>query len=285
MKIQAVIDLKARSPVLPRFPSYGLCILESRHIPGFRMPPSRYDFWEVMLVIEGRGWVVQNETRHPLQPRDVVVVPAGTTYHLEDSPDAPLANTGLCIRPTPALESLFAPLLPKDFWVHRGGILNDEAAFHLRAILFEQSRPTAFSEAIVIAQALMLLSKLARRERPHEGDLEKPLRSREIELLARVREYVEQLETRFHESETIETVGGRLGMSSKSLTSYFRQVTGVSRQRYIQRLRLDHACRLLDDPEQSVASIAFACGFEDLSTFFRAFRLEKKMSPGQWRKR
>jgi AraC-like DNA-binding protein len=137
----------------------------------------------------------------------------------------------------------------------------------------------------VIAQALLLLSKLARKERAHEAEPEKPLRSSEIELLARVREYVEQLETRFHESETIEAVGDRLGMSSKSLTSYFRQVTGVSRQRYIQRLRLNHACRLLDEQEQSIASVAFACGFEDLSTFFRAFRLEKKMSPGQWRKR
>ena len=47
--MQAIIDLEARRPVLPSFPPYGICILESRHTGEFKMPPSRYDFFEVML--------------------------------------------------------------------------------------------------------------------------------------------------------------------------------------------------------------------------------------------
>ena len=113
----------------------------------------------------------------------------------------------------------------------------------------------------------------------------KKIAAREIELIARVRDYVDQLDSCFHESETIEGVSERLGMSPKSLTSYFRQITGLSRHHYIQKLRLEYACRLLESPDQSITSIAFACGFEDLSTFFRAFRLAKKVSPSQWRER
>lgn len=284
MKMQAVIDLKARQPVLPRFPPYGLCILESRHAGGFKMMPSRYDFWEIMLVVGGEGWVFHDNTRHPLKRRDLIAVPAGSAYFLEDNPSAPLAVFCLCIRPTPPQQPLFAPLLPKKFSVLRSLPLSDEAAFHLRAILFEQSAPQEWSEAIVTAQTLLLLSKLSRKQKTPEAPEDRQNRpAKEVESLVRVRDYVEQLRNRFHESETIEAVSDRLGMSPKSLTSHFRQVTGTSRLRYIQRLRIDYACRLLETSGQSITSIAFACGFEDLSTFFRAFRLTKAMSPSQWR--
>ncbi len=278
MKIQAVIDLTAREPVLPRFPNYGLCILESRHAHGFKMAPSQYDFWEIMLVIGGSGWVCNGDTRHPLKRRDLIAIPAGSSYYLEDHAAAPLAVFCLCIRPTPAQEALFKPLLPKTFAVLRSLPLSEEAAFHLRAILFEQSGPQAWSEAVVTAQTLLLLPKLSRKRTPPDSTS-----SKEVELLARVRDYVEQLKNRFHEPETIETVAGRLGMSPKSLTTHFRQITGFSRLRYIQNLRLDYACHLLKSSDQSITSIAFACGFEDLSTFFRAFRLAKQRSPSQWR--
>lgn len=283
-KIQAVIDLEARAPVLPRFPHYGLCLLESRHADTFTMPPSQYDFWEVMLVIGGEGWVSHGGIRHPLKGGDLIAVPAGDAYFLTDSEEAPLAVFCLCIRPTHQKE-LFAPLLPKTFAVIRNLPLSQQATLHLRAILLEQTCPGECSEAVVTAQTLLLLSKLVRKRGEHRGGYVAKLRPREVELIARVRDYAEALEKRFHESETIEAVAERLGMSSRSLTTYFRQVTGVSRQRYIQRLRIDYACQLLESPGQSITSIAFACGFEDLSTFFRAFRLMKKMSPAQWRER
>ncbi|HWL55007.1 MAG TPA: AraC family transcriptional regulator [Chthoniobacteraceae bacterium] len=282
-KIQAVIDLEARRPVLPRFPDYGLCLLESRHTGAFTMEPSRYDFWEVMLVIDGEGWVSHGHTRHPLRRGSLILVPAGDSYFLTDSEKAPLAVFCLCIRPTDARRELFAPLLPKRFAIARNLPLSQQAAFHLRAILLEQTCPGGYSEAVVTAQALLLLSKLVRQQEERPAAEAASLRPREVELVARVRDYAGQLEKRFHESETIETVAERLGMSSRSLTTYFRQITGVSRQRYIQRLRIDYACQLLESPEPSITSVAFACGFEDLSTFFRAFRLVKKMSPARWR--
>lgn len=282
-KIQAVIDLEARQPVLPRFPHYGLCMLESRHTGAFTMAPSRYDFWEVMLVIDGEGWASHGNTRHPLRKGSLILVPAGEAYFLTDREKAPLAVWCLCIRPPEGRRELFAPLLPKRFAVIGNLPLSQQAAFHLRAIVLEQTCPGEPSEAIVTAQTLLLLSKLCRKQEEPAGGAAALLRPREVERLARVRDYAEQLERRFHESETIETVAERLGMSARSLTTYFRRVTGVSRQRYIQRLRIDYACQLLESEEPSITSIAFACGYEDLSTFFRAFRLMKKMSPARWR--
>jgi AraC-like DNA-binding protein/mannose-6-phosphate isomerase-like protein (cupin superfamily) len=279
--MQAIIDLAASAPVLPDFPSYGICILESRHSGQFQMTPSRYDFWEVMLVLAGKGWVVEGGVRHPLKGRDIIVVPAGHCYHLEDRQGAPLAILCLCVRPTPDRSKLWKAAAPDQFLVHRNAQLSREIAGHLRAILFEQSQPTLCVEAAVTAHSLLLLTKLRRKFSAPKF----PKARTDVELLARVQDYVHQLERSFHESETIQNVAARLGLSARSLTSYFRFITGQSRQQYIQNLRLKHACRLLDETDQSVTSIAFACGFEDVSTFFRAFRAALKMSPSQWRER
>lgn len=277
-EMQAIIELKARRPVLPTFPDYGICILESRHSEAFSMEPSRYDFSEVMLVLDGAGWIIRGKVRHPVSRHDLMVIPRGEEYRVEDQAEEPLAILCLCIRPREEHKSMWAKVLPSQFSVPRNSGLTREVAAHLRAILFEQSVARDHTEAVVIAQTLLLLSKLKRREGAATRQ-----RPQAVEAIVRVQNYLQQLASSFHEPETNEAVAARLGMSAKSLTAYFRQLTGKSRQQYLQALRIDHACRLLEDTTESVASISFACGFEDMSTFLRAFRAERKMSPSQWR--
>jgi len=275
--MQAIIELEARHPVLPKFPDYGICILESRHSETFAMAPSRYDFSEVMLVLEGAGWIIHGKTRHPIRHHDLMVIPRGEEYRIEDRPTSPLAVLCLCIRPRSDQGSVWAGVLPGEFSLPRNSGLSREVAMHLRAILFEQSLAREHTGAVVIAQTLLLLSKLKRRR------VSGKQRPQAVTAIARVQQDVRQLAVTFHEPETNEAAAARLGMSTKSLTAYFRKLTGCSRPQYLQSLRIGHACRLLRESSESVASISFACGFEDLSTFSRAFRAEQKMSPTQWR--
>ena len=51
----------------------------------------------------------------------------------------------------------------------------------------------------------------------------------------------------------------------------------------MRQLRIDHAKKLLESTSRTVLSVAFECGFEDLSTFYRAFKRETSESPNQWR--
>lgn len=279
--MQAVINLKATAPVLPRFPDYGVAIVESRHDQEFSMKPSRYDFFEVMQVLGGKGWAAHGGERFPITKGDLIVVPAGSSYFLEDLDKAPLAVICLCVRPTLEFYNICGPIRPVEFHVKRNRLLSDICAGHLRAIFFEQANPSAHTPEIVLGHTLLLLSELAKGERSH-GKIGKAL-LRDAMVTTRVRDYIETLDTKFHESETLEEVASSLKISSRSLTAHFRAITGTSRQNYIEELRLRHACSLLARTSQSVTAVAFACGFEDISTFFRAFRQKKNMSPNQWR--
>lgn len=278
--MSSVINLSAREPVMPEFSDYGVCLLESRHTHGFTMAASAYDFSEVMLVLDGSGWVHHAGVRHPVRKGHLIIVPSGDAYFFEDDPKSPLAMLCLCVRQAAFPESLILPVLPRRFQVRKNPLIAQEIASHLRAILYAQSRRSAEEASVVIGHTLLLLAKLAVRE--VRKDAISP-RSREVEIESRVRDYIEKLKVSFHEPETIELAAGRLGISPRSLTHYFRKITGISRLRFIRGLQLAHARRLLSETGQSVTSIGFACGFEDLSNFFRAFRREEGQSPNLWR--
>jgi AraC family L-rhamnose operon regulatory protein RhaS len=275
-----VIELSATSPVLPEFPGNGICILESRHAKGFSMAPASYDFWEVMLILAGAGHVCSGGMRHPVRAKDLVLVPKGTSYCFEDEPSRELAMFCLCLRPVGDLKSLFAPLLPDRFRVVRNVGISRVAATHFRAILMAASETHARNEAVAVAESLQLLLKLP-KEFPAIPTA--PEAGSQARLRARVASHIAQLQTTFHESESLEVVADRMAMSPRSLTHHFRALTGQSRASYLRGLRIRHSQELLLDPARSVVGVAFACGYEELSSFLRAFRKETGMSPTAWR--
>jgi AraC family L-rhamnose operon regulatory protein RhaS len=72
-------------------------------------------------------------------------------------------------------------------------------------------------------------------------------------------------------------------MSRRCFTRLFRKAAGCSYAKYVERVRVEYACQLLRETGRSVTTIAFECGFEDLSSFYRAFRRQKGQPPQRWR--
>ncbi len=84
-----------------------------------------------------------------------------------------------------------------------------------------------------------------------------------------------------------EQVAAALRISVRQLSLLF-EPTGESFARHVARRRLERAHALLVAPEaaeRKVADIAFACGFDSLATFYRAFRRAYGMAPGDLRGR
>lgn len=64
-----------------------------------------------------------------------------------------------------------------------------------------------------------------------------------------------------------------------------RQYLGVSPSAYVNRLRMDHAARLLSGSDDSITNIALDCGLENLSHFYRMFRDRFGTTPRAYRLR
>jgi len=86
---------------------------------------------------------------------------------------------------------------------------------------------------------------------------------------------------------TPSAVAIRLGMSVRALHLLF-ELKGVSFGQWVKRRRLEEIKSLLANPSaagRSIADIAFAWGFDDLSTFYRAFQSAYGVRPGDIRPR
>lgn len=84
---------------------------------------------------------------------------------------------------------------------------------------------------------------------------------------------------------TPETLSQAMGLSPRSLHLLF-EGSGETAAACILRHRLEAARAILADPRQaarSIADIAFACGFNALATFYRAFRNRYGMAPAECR--
>ncbi len=69
------------------------------------------------------------------------------------------------------------------------------------------------------------------------------------------------------------------GMSRFSFSRFFRSNFGCSCREYVMRLRIETACKMLEEPHPSVTHVAIAAGFTDASYFARIFRRHMRKTP------
>ncbi|MFT4069825.1 helix-turn-helix domain-containing protein [Paraburkholderia sp.] len=84
---------------------------------------------------------------------------------------------------------------------------------------------------------------------------------------------------------TLTNLAVAAGVSDFYFLRTFQQVTGVTPHQYLLRARLRAAALRLRGGGERIVDIALDCGFNDLSNFNHAFRVEFGASPRTWRVR
>jgi AraC-like DNA-binding protein len=82
----------------------------------------------------------------------------------------------------------------------------------------------------------------------------------------------------------LSVIAQRLGMSEPGFSRFFKRITGHGFIDLMRKLRVQRACRLLLQTEQSVADICFEVGYENISNFNRHFRIEMGQTPSEYRR-
>lgn len=79
------------------------------------------------------------------------------------------------------------------------------------------------------------------------------------------------------------TLAGELHVSESTVYRIFSRQMGMSLNQYITMVRVNAACRCLEESEDKITDIAYSCGFTGLSNFYRAFQLYTGMTPKGYR--
>ena len=65
---------------------------------------------------------------------------------------------------------------------------------------------------------------------------------------------------------------------------FFKSITGKTVTQYINSLRLEKACQLLDSSNLSISEISYSVGFSDTSYFIKVFKKHYLVSPSKFKK-
>lgn len=265
-------------PRLPQMPTWGVQAFESHHTDDFLMEMWALPTLTLLYVLRGRGHYETPQASHALEAGAIVLVPIGQPYRLTDAPEAPMSLVVVCVDAHVwEADDQLANALPAGV-LACDPTLQAEVSRLVRELLYEQTMRQPGWKATLQGLALRLLTTIVRCT---PTDLDNAEDSNHPE--RRLRAYLAMLDKRFFEPADLESAALATQLSRRWFTDRFREITGTTWLDHLHRLRIDHARMLLEETDRTVTSIAFECGYDHLSTFYRAFKKRHAVSPEQWR--
>ncbi|TCC83743.1 AraC family transcriptional regulator [Pedobacter hiemivivus] len=99
----------------------------------------------------------------------------------------------------------------------------------------------------------------------------------------RVEKVMEYINFNFDKQVSLAEVARIASMTEVSFSRFFKSRTGISFTDSLTEIRLGHASRKLIDTTESVAEVAYNCGFNNISNFNRIFKKKKGCTPKEFR--
>jgi len=94
----------------------------------------------------------------------------------------------------------------------------------------------------------------------------------------------ERIQEHLHEAMTVEDLAAEVSMSPRNFARVFLRETGITPAKYIDKLRVETACRYLVDTSLSLKEIALLCGLGSPDNMRKVFFKHIKISPAEYRR-
>lgn len=272
--------MKVSRPVAVTMSENGVYFAESEHALDFEMPPRADPYHKLLHVLRGRvSYREEGREAESVRAGDLLLVPARVRHALVD--EVPSTLLLLCVSERfVRTEAELAAELGRRRALARRAIAVGPAARGVferlwQAALVETAQVRPAGDAVRRALALQVLVQLVRLPPSGAGD----------DAASRVAAVRRAVEESFHEPWTLDAAAARAGMSRRHFSAQFRAAAGRTFWDYVTEVRLAHAARLLAAGAPSIAGVLFACGFGDVSQFYRLFRTRHGVPPGEFRLR
>ena len=88
----------------------------------------------------------------------------------------------------------------------------------------------------------------------------------------------------FKHKISLDEVAGIVNMTRTSFSRYFKSRVNKSFSNFLKEIRIEYACKLLQEEKMNIDSIGYECGFQTLSNFNKQFKNVMEKQPHNYRK-
>lgn len=99
----------------------------------------------------------------------------------------------------------------------------------------------------------------------------------------RMRDIMDYTLTNFNRKIDLEEIAEIANMTSNAFCRYFKQRTNKTYFSFLNELRIEKACKLLQDKDYLITEISEKSGFKNISNFNRKFKELKGLTPSSYR--
>ncbi|PWU15661.1 MAG: AraC family transcriptional regulator [Verrucomicrobia bacterium] len=255
---------------------------------GFDCPWHVHPEYEIILVLEGRGYRIVGDNMAVLSPGDLVFVGPGLPHIWQEEASDARATVrtfliqfeeqflGETLLKLPAFEPVRRLFVNAGRGLHVIGPTRKKVS-----ALMQQMPGTKGLERLL--QFLEILNLLANSDDCRtiaSPGFAANFGSYDQERMDRVYQF---LAARIAQNLRISEVANLVHLSEGAFSRFFRTHTGKTFPEFVNELRIGRACRLLTESEENITEVAYASGFANLSNFNRQFLRLKGLSPRGFR--
>lgn len=258
--------------------------------PRFKVPYHFHPELELTGIIDGHGSRIIGDHIEPFAPGDLVLIGADVPHLYASTGLSPAGEKragSVCLQFSP---EVFGTLFLES---HDGkqvkrllsraargltfsGRVAKEATTRMRA-LAEGSGPNRYSRLIDILELLSSCEKARALATPRFSPVSG---LREASRVSRACSFIQQ---RFGKDITQAEAAAYVALSPSAFSRMFQARTGLTFTAFLIGVRISEACRGLLETDETIARIAFRCGFNNLSNFNRRFLEAKGLTPREYR--
>lgn len=111
----------------------------------------------------------------------------------------------------------------------------------------------------------------------------RPQSDREVQNL-NFRNITAYMEKNYPHVKGLEEIAGKFGVSKEHLCREFKKQNGMTVITYLNSIRIQEACRLLEKTDLKVEEICTRCGFASTVYFYRVFQKVMRFAPMEYRR-
>jgi AraC-like DNA-binding protein len=235
-------------------------------------PMHMHRCYEIILLREGTMRVRIEKDAYEIEAGDMILVKPNRVHSLESPITDCRCRHKLCIF-SPELIAAVSPQLLR-YQLTSPVIRNVPAVYRT---LFEEIRETAALGGIkgflyCICDLFCRQLDLSREDlNTGKGDL--------------IRDVLRYVERNIHASCSLARVAEALGYSASYLSRVFNEVVGMPYTTYVRHVKINQACYLLKNTNDSITDIVSRCGYASVATFNHNFKELTKCNPTEYRKK
>lgn len=96
---------------------------------------------------------------------------------------------------------------------------------------------------------------------------------------------IEYIKANYNISIKMEDISQKLFFNKNYIGKIFKRETGKPVTEYIREVRINEVCRQLTETESNISDIAVGCGYNDMKSFYEAFKKCTGLTPKEYRQK